>query len=290
MPHETFTGAAFGAAMSSSIGAAMDSLWRRAIAVLGIFYGVGLIIVNAELASWGIVNLELARAQYVLAGALWAFVCLPFPPYGAGLLSVSLRARRLRWLHPTVRRILRICLFGIFIPLMTINMVAGYPAGKGPFYHALDPFVILGVVVNCASLVIGVFYVNRIRAALQSDSGHRGSQWMLVPSGLLLGATILGVNLTVYATQLYSVMPQHFGGGNRPAVMILMSAPYPANSGLPISDDGRTIWRTFLLLETSNTVVVTGFERVQTNRARYRANAVAINRNQISSLVYLREE
>jgi hypothetical protein len=45
-------------------------------------YAIGLLIVNADLASFGLVSLHLARPEYVLAGVLWAFLSVPMPLTG----------------------------------------------------------------------------------------------------------------------------------------------------------------------------------------------------------------
>lgn len=44
------------------------------IVAVGVLYTVGLLIVNTDLAGYGVTNLNLARAEYVLAGALWIFL------------------------------------------------------------------------------------------------------------------------------------------------------------------------------------------------------------------------
>jgi hypothetical protein len=46
---------------------------------VGVFYTLGLLIVNLNLARYGVVSLEMYRPEYVLVGALWTFfVLLPF--------------------------------------------------------------------------------------------------------------------------------------------------------------------------------------------------------------------
>ena len=51
---------------------------RFLIAGIGGLYTVGLLIVNIDLGSYGVFNLDLARPEYVMAGALWVFTVLPF--------------------------------------------------------------------------------------------------------------------------------------------------------------------------------------------------------------------
>ncbi len=43
---------------------------------LGALYTVGLLIVNADLARYGLLSTGLARPEYILTGALWAYLML----------------------------------------------------------------------------------------------------------------------------------------------------------------------------------------------------------------------
>ena len=47
---------------------------RFGFVILGGLYTVGLLIVNIDLARYGLLSLDLGRAEYVMAGALWCFL------------------------------------------------------------------------------------------------------------------------------------------------------------------------------------------------------------------------
>lgn len=47
---------------------------RAGILVIGSLYTVGILIVNLELGGYGLLSLDLARPEYVMAGALWSFL------------------------------------------------------------------------------------------------------------------------------------------------------------------------------------------------------------------------
>jgi hypothetical protein len=79
--------------MNMSLGAVIGLVWRYSIPALGLLYACGLVIVNADLASFGLVSLDLARPEYVLTGVLWAFVSVPLQLSGA-LIAFSARIRR----------------------------------------------------------------------------------------------------------------------------------------------------------------------------------------------------
>jgi hypothetical protein len=77
-------------------------IWRKSLIqyvaggaalIVGGLYTVGLIVVNLDLARYGIVDLDLARPEYVLAGALWAFWILA--SFLLGLQATSEFERRL---------------------------------------------------------------------------------------------------------------------------------------------------------------------------------------------------
>lgn len=44
------------------------------VLVVGGLYAVGLLIVNFDLSQYGLTSLDLARAEYAMAGALWCFL------------------------------------------------------------------------------------------------------------------------------------------------------------------------------------------------------------------------
>ena len=59
---------------------------RFGIVLLGTLYTAGLIIVNVDLARYGLVSVDLARAEYVMTGSLWAFVMITLLAAGDYLL------------------------------------------------------------------------------------------------------------------------------------------------------------------------------------------------------------
>jgi len=49
---------------------------RFGLVILGSLYTAGLLIVNLDLAQYGLISVGLARAEYVMAGALWVFLMI----------------------------------------------------------------------------------------------------------------------------------------------------------------------------------------------------------------------
>jgi hypothetical protein len=54
--------------------AGLGDAFRPWVVLTGGLYTIGLLIVNLDLGRYGIVTLELARTEYVMAGALWFFL------------------------------------------------------------------------------------------------------------------------------------------------------------------------------------------------------------------------
>lgn len=68
---------------SDEVGERSDSIVERVAdiskflaLILGIFYVLGLLIVNVDLGAYGVFSLGLDRPEYVLAGALWVFLAI----------------------------------------------------------------------------------------------------------------------------------------------------------------------------------------------------------------------
>ena len=73
-----------------SISERLSDVSKRVALVLGIFYVVGLLIVNMELGKYGMFSLGLDRPEYVLAGALWVFLSvIPILIFRAWMTLVS---------------------------------------------------------------------------------------------------------------------------------------------------------------------------------------------------------
>jgi hypothetical protein len=129
---------------------------RYSISAIGLLYAVGLVIVNADLASFGLVSLDLARPEYVFAGILWAFISLPLQLIGI-LAVFSVKSRRLpdlryRRLHLSRRfqlhlsRILLFFFFGLMLPLVIVALVADFPSPSVP--HTFTIRRLFGVGAN----------------------------------------------------------------------------------------------------------------------------------------------
>jgi hypothetical protein len=105
-----------------SLGDALSVVSRYTVTE-GLLYTFGLLIVNADLAFFGLVSLDLARADYILAGALWGFISVVIPLSGIHI-ALFLRTRRTPSFKLLIARIDAFILFGAVLPLLVIELLA----------------------------------------------------------------------------------------------------------------------------------------------------------------------
>jgi hypothetical protein len=281
--------------LTTSLGDALSVVSRYSLTGIGLLYTFGLLIVNADLAFFGLVSLDLARAEYILAGALWAFVSVLMPLSGI-LIAFFLRTRRLPGFKLTVGRIAAILLFGVLLPLVVVDAIAGFgDAPRRSVFQLLFDIPrfkgFVGVVGNCAIILVGGFSVRASRQAWRSDPLRRSApETLLLSLGAFITVSLLLMNLTWYAIWLYPEFPKRFGGGRKPHALVILSEPYLTHSGLPTSADGRVIGPVAVLLEADNAVSVIGYKdhSLEHRGAPYNVGAVSIERKQISGLIYLK--
>jgi MFS family permease len=56
-----------------------EQLSKQAAALVAILYAVGLLIVDVNLGAYGVIFIELGRAQYLLVGSAWFLFSIAFP-------------------------------------------------------------------------------------------------------------------------------------------------------------------------------------------------------------------
>jgi hypothetical protein len=121
--------------------AQLDPLWpmlerasRLGLLAVAVLYVIGLLIVNVELGRYGMIEVNLARAEYVMAGTLWAIliavVWIAVRYYMSIFSSVFGRGRR--WLT----RVLGLILL-ILVPFGGVS-IALVQSGPIFFCHMAD--------------------------------------------------------------------------------------------------------------------------------------------------------
>jgi hypothetical protein len=276
--------------MNTSLSAVFGAVSRHTISAIGALYAAGLLIVNADLAYFGLVSLDLARPEYVLVGALWAFISLPLQLSGI-LAAFSLPARRVRGFRLKLGRVIVFFFFALLLPVVTVHLIAefGSPISE-PF--AIPWLAIVAVGANGATVIAAGYILRALHAASTTEPQQRGvvQTSVLALSGFAV-VLLLIVNLTVYSTLLYPGFPKRLGGGKKPRALVVLNEPHAAHSELPLPKDGRVIGPVAVLLETGNAVAVIGYDdniRVEQQGVHYNIGAVSFERRHISSVIYLK--
>ena len=270
----------------------LQEIARIGVVAIGTLYVVGLLIVNIELARYGIVNLTLARPEYIIAGASWIFLTL-----GTMVgMQASLPQMEKHWRSKGWRGWLWLP-YDVLVTFVAAPVILLGFLGTADSIAAGLPWSILAGIIVLDWNAWGVTLIsNRFRRALGSglvttrvtSGAVRWSDFSIIIPFLLLG-------LTWYAISLFPTIPRHFGGGRKPIVrVVLPEAPQPdwAAFGLPRGEDRKTIGPVVLLLETDAMLFVKRRESCSPwpwPSAKGKAQAVGIDKKLVAGLVYIAE-
>lgn len=257
---------------------------KAGVYLLACLYAVGLLIVNLDLGRYGVVMLDLARAEYVMAGTLWALTTMPV----AKVFELGLRRVRN---SAGVRQKLTSTFFFLFATLVAA-LLANNVVTSGRFADWSDrnSLLVAGIVIANA---VGVWMIahklgESITAARQGDA----LAWLPGYDTIVWGSFLL-VCLAVYAGTVFPEIPKRIGGGERSSVRIRLMEPLPNADllELPLSVDRRTIGPVVLLFEgeTRVTVSLRQAARAITFSPRETPGlTVTINRDRITLIEYIR--
>jgi len=270
---------------------------RVLVAVLGGLYTVGLLIVNIDLARYGVSNLDLARPEYAMAGAFWALAMLP-----SGILIVVF----IRWLRERLGRRERV--YAFFIGLLGVVAAIGIPVLLLDTFSVRqeDPFRVDGsevlvrhviaVLLNGAAVWVIVYIVDLLRRDfLESETSFKV---LFGGLGALFVVPVLSVALLSYAVLSFPLVARQLGGGHKTIVEVILSEPAPDSwdrLGIPISADRSLIGPVALLFESQSGLVVARWVapwfRLQAAEELItviapRADSVAIERKSIAGIIY----
>lgn len=281
---------------TSLISALANALQRStgaSVVMAGALYTVGIIIVNVNLAAYGVVNLSLARAEYVMAGGLWC--CLMIVVLGAYRAVVKAVTEQITR-NSYVRMAVALLCIAVFVPTVVLYALVLIPrSGLHSYREACSP--VLVVLFN--GLMVGLL-TNLARETLGNDTLSPAALFRDreygVGAGRLAIVLFCLIAIGLYATVVFPAMPQEFGGGMKPSVKIVFASnakDWANGLGLPVSDDGRSIGPVDLLIETEGYVVVSHKGRPENSRLRMwlpvraaAASAVRIEKKDIVALAY----
>jgi hypothetical protein len=263
-------------------------LARLSILAAGAVYTIGVLIVNLNLGQYGLVSLDLARPEYVMAGLLWLFLVLST---ALAIHSSVAFGKRMRKEKPRlwILRLSVIGFFGCTLPAFTILPAVGYnPGTDAPWWVN---FVGTGLIVASG----GALYLGLGAAKEQLGKEPLTS---IVSAAASLNRVINFVPLQLLALGLYAAVvfpdiPREYGGGRRATVELVLSEVPSVDwsaAGLEFSGATKRIGPAMLLLDTDHSLVVVRPETWKERRffrVATSARVLALDRKLVAAVVYL---
>lgn len=266
----------------------VQALTRLGVLLVGGLYTVGLLIVNLDLGLYGLMSMELARPEYVMAGALWIF-----------LVVVTIGAFKV--VIGELKQILstRLSAWRVFQALTEILIFAGFFAfvlftlSRGELLYNKPPaWIVLG------TICLNAYSLNRLvessRAVLRFEKLSLKSLFSARVGGgtpIYYAVGLLSL-IALYSGLAYPHFPRVFGGGKKPLIeFVLGEATKLAwkELGLPVSGDGKKIGPVILLLETDSMFIVATPGKPQLDvwsMFERQLPAVGIDKKEVSAIVY----
>jgi hypothetical protein len=239
-------------------------------------YMVGLLVVNLDLARYGIWDVDLAKPQYVLVGVLWAVLNGLFIGWFIAALAVleplfkNMRAKLRPWYKaPLV--ILSVVLVAALYEAMVFGAMIWLPlffalGAQSPSVLVIFQDFCVAIMAGFGALFLFIGAGRRFRwpsftsdrpvpqPSRYDDTKSRNESLVFVPMGILFMLFAIGL----YAASLYPVLSKTIGGGRPPSVSIVLDHPVRAvwPRGVWVSPDGRRVGPVALLLESGSTLTV----------------------------------
>lgn len=266
-----------------------QNLPRLGVVGLGVLYVAGVVIVNIDLGRYGVVNLDLARPEYLLAGGLWVFMTLVVSTtIQFSLDSAKQRYAARRW-HAWPFLLLDAVIL-LVTPFLLLQI-----SGLEGFYTSLSWKSLL---IPYAALYFNAFgilvFSRRATRAWPDESGTlQGLTAFLKRFDYLSFFIFVLGGLTIYATQVYPYVPKHLGGGKKPIILMVLSETpkldWTVVGGLK-GEDGKTVGPVALLSETGAMFIVRDFDP-GAGRTFFPDSkghpAIGVNKQLVSAVVYI---
>jgi len=255
---------------------------RFGFVVLGILYTAGLIIVNVDLARYGLISVDLARAEYIMAGSLWAFLMI------ATLAAGDFCIRRAKaWLKRPVKAkdVLFMAvdfLFALFVLIYLVGTLSRDELGGYQLLFGRGGFAYLGILLGAFSLATAISSFSSVLRTeaitlgalfAKSDATRMAPIYSLVFVISMLGTYALGV---------HPHFAREFGGGKRSALFLVPANGAAALNMLPLPRRNGRIGPVVLLFENESMYMVKPMEEPSKCCTR---RAVGIDKKLISALI-----
>lgn len=279
----------------------MNDIPRFGLIILGCLYSVGLLIINIDLGRYGLISLNLARPEYIMAGVLWAFLSL------GTLGAIQLLSEAIRAVSSSIKAKSTKSVFGVFWIAFFIFGTMGI---LDTMLTTLSRRTIgLLTVVNFASFFTSsAIALNAwmLYATFQSFKNFGKERQPLSPKTMFY-ATYRGFSpfwalvlflgaLSAYSFLAYPLFAKEFGGGHKPVVKLLVS-PSPAFSpsklDLPVVGNNESIGPVTLVFESDTMFFVKPIdpdEKIWGPWASRTTTTVGIAKGLVQALTYIPKE
>ena len=273
--------------------------------VVGACYVAGLLIVNIDLARHGVWDLQLARAQYVLVGALWIFLTVLAAAWIVlamlifNLLGYIIR-EPVHWTRAhvfIVRTATILALVGILEGLnyfallrLPIQLLSRDNFSDWLVFAAFVNGLSVGFACLFSSPIMGRHFdliwqsplAGFIRRITSEPAALEGTLWTLP-----LGFILLLMGLGLYASGLFPYLSRTFGGGQPTLVRLVLNHGLYASwdHGVWVSTDGKRVGPVALLLEAGSTIFVSAVEEFDPAKSPSTAPRAVEISNSLVSLI-----
>lgn len=253
---------------------------------VGVLYGVGLLITNIDLGPYGLLSVDLARPQYIMAGLLWAVLIGP-TAFLVVVAGTPLKKDTPLWVRPVIKLVMWAS--SVWMPYLIAFLIVDTRS----FLDWRQILPVTGV------LYVGAITLTQAFSFLRGTLGFSRKHGVLTALAkdifrLLLCIGFVLVGLAAYALLLYPEIPRALGGGKKAVVEVVISDSHSSSIawdrlGMPSSPDKTTVGPVLLVFETEGTVTVTAAQKPYPQRWLRRLDpktTVSIDRRIVTAVVY----
>jgi hypothetical protein len=275
---------------------------------IAVLYAIGLLIVNLDLARYGVVAVDLARPEYIMVGLLWALLVT---------LTITAIWYEIWFVRDRLRPIARYPYFAatggrtalLFVALvdpaisalyvLSLMIVCGH---ADDFRFAFSPkFInlVLGLLLQSVLIIFAAWiFINLLPtmtgkrksilvsvSALPEQSRYARILAFFIVTSASIGFGLIG--LIVYSSVVFSQIPREWGGDMKPIVEVFLTERLPVfvgNKDIPLTIDGKRIGPVICIQETDRTLMIVSLNHP--DRRDQLSETIAIDRKLVTAVVY----
>lgn len=288
-------------AQNSDISRWLKEIPRLGLIILGSLYSVGLLIINIDLGRYGLISLNLARPEYIMAGVLWAFLSLG--TIGAiQLLSETTRSLLLSIKSKSTKRVFgmlwvtffifsTVCFFDLMFTTLSRRTI-----GLITVFNYASLFTSSAIALN-AAILYGTFQslrnLNKEKQPFSPKTFFYATYRGFSPFYALL---LCVAAVSTYTFLAYPLFAKEFGGGKKPVVQLFISPASgfsPPRLNLPVAGNNEAIGPVTLVFESETMFFVRPIdpdEKIWGPWATRPTTTVGIAKGLVQALMYIPKE